>query len=69
MSSYIEICINDDATNDPNTSHPVVRIEMPVACVGFDTAYENLIKPALEASGFSDIDKSMQSYFGIEEQS
>lgn len=68
MKSYIELCINTDNTNDPSTSHPVVRLEMPVACVAFDSVYENLIKPALEASGFSDIDKAIQSYFGWEDQ-
>lgn len=69
MKSYIELCINTDNTNDPSTSHPIVRLEMPVECVSLDSVYENLVKPALEASGFSDVDKALSNYFGIEDQS
>lgn len=64
MRAYIELCIDTHTTNDPSTSHPTVKIEMPVPCNTVESVYENLIKPALEASGFPDADKAMESYFG-----
>lgn len=69
MRAYIELCIDTENTNDPNTSHPVVRLEMPTSCSSLDAVYENLVKPALEASGFSDVDKALASYFGVEDES
>jgi hypothetical protein len=66
MRAYIELCIDTENTNDPSTSHPTVKIEMPVPCNSIDSVYENLVKPALEASGFNDVDKAMESYFGGE---
>lgn len=52
MKSYIELCIDTTNTNDPKTTHPVVRIELPVACVSHSSVIENLIIPALTAAGF-----------------
>lgn len=66
MRAYIELCIDTENTNDPSTSHPTVKIEMPVPCQSIDSVYENLVKPALEASGFNDVDKAMENYFGGE---
>ena len=69
MKSYIELCIDTQNTNDPGTSHPVVRLEMPVACNTIDSVWENLIKPSLEASGFSDVDNALARYLGVEDES
>ena len=63
MRAYVELCIDTEETNDPATTHPTVKIEMPVACNSIASVWENLIKPALEASGFSDVDKAMESYY------
>lgn len=59
MRAYIELCID----NDPSTSHPTIRIEMPVACNTLDSVYQNLIRPALEASGFSNVDEFFDEFF------
>ena len=53
MRSYIELCINTDETNDSNTEHPVVRLEFRSSVTTFDGVIEDLIRPALLASGFS----------------
>lgn len=45
MSSYIELSLSDDI-------HPKVRIEMNMNMVNIETVLEDLIKPALLASGF-----------------
>jgi len=51
--SYIEICCNADNNNDPDLTLPVVRIELPTQCESIWSVLDNLIKPALLASGFA----------------
>ncbi len=54
MGSYIELCLDTESTGDSNTSHPVVRIEMPMPVQSLDTVIDNLIRPALLASGYTE---------------
>lgn len=51
--SYIEICIDTTSNNDPDLSLPSVRIELPTQCESIWSVLENLVKPALLASGFT----------------
>ncbi len=45
MSSYLELQLSDSI-------HPRVKIEMPLDSVSLEAVLDDLIKPALLASGF-----------------
>lgn len=56
MSSYIELKISDGYYQPNSTecdNYPVVRIELANNAGGLETVLEDLIKPALLASGFA----------------
>lgn len=57
MSSYIEIQISDSErdtfVDDASLVHPVVCIELSANCDSIHSVLDNLIKPALAASGFA----------------